>query len=255
MDARFPRRGSPCGVGAFSLTYDRFHDMRGIPGIIASATADDVVADWGWQQDTSASMTVNGTTYTGSTSICFYANTPNGSQWKARGVVWARAATRTNRLPKTGLTSQLSIADTMTHPVMWIANVPPELDSHIRSPKLEGGLGTVAFSSRLYDGSADYPVKLKIQVAYVDSDPAASDWVDIEEYVIEENPASYDFTNVVNDVRAKYVRIFRSQQYMGAAVFARGWIGVDNICLTPPFVNVAAPGNALVMPDNTFVIK
>ena len=206
-----------------NLTYDRFHDMKGIPGILSSATANDTVADWGWQQDKKIG---------GNSSTNFFADTPNGSQWKASGVVWARAAgsRNTNRLPQgLGLTT-LNIPDTMAFPVMWIGNVPKEYEPQIRSPKLENGLGTISFNARNYEGES----KIKIQVAYTDDEPGMLDWNDVQEYVFSGSQTNYYITNIVSDVDVKFVRIFRSEMYTGNLLFNRGWIGIDNICLTPP---------------------
>ena len=213
------------------LTYDRFHDMKGIPGIHKSATANEIVADYGWQQD----KTIGGNNATN-----FYAYAPNGSQWKASGVVWARAATRANRTPVIGPVTQLPISGSMLHPVLWIANVPPEYSPEIRSPKLENGLGTISFDARISEGLG----KIKLQVAYTESEPSAFDWNDVQEYAFSGTMADFYVTNIVNDVKVTYARLLRSEMNTGNTSFSVAWIGIDNLCLTPPTPDIVMEASA-----------
>ena len=209
-----------------TLSYGNLqHDMKGITGL-SSASGDFFVDDYGWQHDTSVG---------GSNSTNFFANTPNGGQWRASGVGWAAHALGSSgrRIPSILKTTvNLPVGVGLKYPVLFFFNLDPALMPHIRTPKLENGLGTFSFGARNVAGTTS---KLMVQVAYTEDEPREVDWQDIEEYSLPVSSANYWFTNVINDISVTYARILRTEQNtLDPGNIGNGCIGIDDICVTPP---------------------
>ncbi|MBR3086048.1 MAG: hypothetical protein IKH04_06560 [Kiritimatiellae bacterium] len=203
-----------------AYSYDRFHDMKGIRGI-STATGDFYDDNYGWVQDTSF----------GNASSNFYATAPNGSQWKASGVVWARAQTAVGRVPSG--TTGIANVNAGTYPVLAFLNLAPEYKPYIRTPRLYDGLGVFSFDARNVAGQEN---RVALQVARVE-DPTENDWRTIREWEFS-TAAIYHCTNVVNDISVKYARILRTAENAQGSTIYVGFIGIDNIRATYPTPDV-----------------
>ena len=217
-------------TNAAAFSYNRFHDMRGLTGILSQTGTNYCESTYGWVQDKSA---------LGSMSTNFYAAAPNGSQWKASGVGWAYGRRNTSayreRLPYLGSAADLNGGGALTFPVLFFLNLPPESKPFIRSPKFSDGVGTISVDVQNVGGTTS---KLQMQVAYTDGDPEEDDWSNVgaELELTATGPRSW--TNVVNDSAATYVRILRTQRNTGSTSPQVGFIGIDNFCVTPPTPDV-----------------
>ena len=188
--------------------YNRYHD-----GVQYNAST----APYGWRATTQSN---------------YVAAAPNGSQWKASGV---EPATRNSG----SVSIDTSIG--MAYPVLYFMNIPPSTLPYIRSPKLEGGVGTIDFRAKLA-GSID-ATEIKVQYAVTEDDPIESDWQDIPG-----GEGTYSFAGanvskiihiVLNDPTITYVRILRSQyNFYAAGNVASGRLTIDNICFSKPVADV-----------------
>ena len=199
--------------------YDRIHDMKGIKGI-STATGDFYHDKYGWVQDKSF----------GNASSNFYAAAPNGSQWKASGVQWARAHAANARVPSGGAFSPVSPS---VYPSLVFMNLAPEHKPYIRTPRLYDGLGMFSFDARNVDGREN---RVALQVARVD-DPTENDWRTVREWEFTDTGIYY-CTNVVNDISVKYARILRTAENANGNTIYVGYIGIDNIRATYPTPDV-----------------
>ena len=191
------------------LDYNRCHD-----GMWYNATD----APHGWQQ-------VSGSNYV--------AQAPNGGTWRASGV--GLGTTQRN----TGGAIGESIG--MAYPTLYFQNLPPSEMPYIRSPKLDGGVGTIDFRSILL-GTTVQTSELTLQVAYTDDEPAEGDWIDVDVYGYGmENGNMFSRINhvVLNDYGITYVRILRTgYNTYNPDDITSGRLAVDNICITKPAADV-----------------
>ena len=184
--------------------YNRYHD-----GIAYNAST----APYGWQ-------VVSGSNYV--------AQTPNGDQWKASGVLIAT---------KNGIGAQY--CDTtigMAYPTLYFQNLPPSEIPFIRSPRLEGGVGTIDFRTRLV-GSIDTS-ELTVQIARTQTEPIETDWVDIETQHFGGQNVSRIIHIVLNDYSVTYVRILRTGHNIYSVTLTSGRFAIDNFCITKPAADV-----------------
>lgn len=207
------------------LTYDRFHDMRMVSGSTESTFYTPV---YGWRQSG------------GSMSTNFYANAPNGTQWKAQGVAWARANTLNTHVPRYATSGSIANLGTgLTFPILYFLNVDPDSLLYIRTPRLDGGLGTFSFNARNVAGTTS---KIMLQVAFTTGEPSESNWRNVEEYSLPSAGANYTFSTVVNNPSVTYARIVRTAINTAASgnyAYRTGVIGIDNICATLPSPDVS----------------
>ena len=139
----------------------------------------------------------------------------------------------------------------MAFPVIYFHNYPPSADPYIRSPKLQGGVGTIDFRTALTmqgmatpEASGVPTSELKIQIAYTENDPGEEDWIDIEGQTYKYGTKNGGvFTHichvVLNDYSVTYVRILRSGfNTESPETTGAGRLVVDNICITKPAANV-----------------
>lgn len=208
------------------LTSDRFHKMLGVTnGGIATLETDPI---YGWRQDQSVG---------GANSTNFYANTPNGGQWRASGVGWAADSARPqNRIPRIGGRG-INVAEGLKYPVLFFCDLNPNTTkSFIQTPKLEYGLGTISFGICEIEGKDN---ALKLQIARTPDEPTSeNDWEDVEEFYLpdipSQNPTNFWFTNIINDISVTYARILRSRMDKASNIDSDWFIGIDDICVTPP---------------------
>ena len=128
--------------------YNRYHD--GV--LVANST-------YGWQQ-------VNGSNYV--------AQTPSGRYWKANGVRPASTAAQAG-----GSFVDTSIG--MAYPAIGFENLPLSADPYIMSPKLDGGVGTIDFRSKLM-GNTVKSSEIAVQVAYTSEEPLEEEWNNVAVY-------------------------------------------------------------------------
>ncbi len=220
------------------MTYDRFHDMKRVNGTQSSVYFEPT---YGWQQDKTVS---------GNNSTNFFATSPNGSQWLASGVGWANNGTQRNHIPPPTTSGTKNVGQDLTYPVLYFWNIAPEWKPFIRTPLLEGGLGTFSFDARYVDGNSES--RLAVQITRKNA-PEERDWLTVEEHPLP-GTGTFHITNVVNDASVKYVRLLRTQHNTGGT-YRIGFIGIDNICCTLPPPNVTmrecliAPGYPAIGQD------
>ena len=222
------------------MTYDRFHDMKRVNGTQSNVYFEPT---YGWQQDKAVS---------GNNSTNFYANSPNGSQWLASGVGWASGAAQRSHIPPPTTSGNKAVGQDLTYPVIYFWNIDPEWKPFIRTPLLDGGLGTFSFDAHYVDGTSES--RLAVQITRK-ANPDEGDWITIEEYSLPLT-GTYYITNVVNDATVKYARIFRTKK-LANGTYRVGFIGIDDICATLPPPNVTmkeyliAPGYPAIGQDVT----
>ena len=173
--------------------------------------------------------------YVGSSHSNLVAQAPNGSQWKASGVGIGISLAN---IGYPGVDTDIG----MDYPSLYFMNLSPSEMPFIRSPKLEGGVGTIDFRTRLVSSSGlMISSELTLQVAYTDEEPAETDWVDYAVYKYGTANGSV-FTRicheVLNDYSVTYVRILRTGHNYESESIATGRLTVDNFCITKPAADV-----------------
>ena len=213
--------------------YNRYHD-----GAVGVSQVWVLGPGYAEQANVPASIspdTVNGWKYDSGACSNLTAQAPNGSQWKASGV---GIGISVRNIGSPGIDTTLG----MNYPSLFFYNLPPSEMPYIRSPKLEGGVGTIDFRTRLISSSGLMKSsELKLQVAYTDEEPAEADWVDYAVYGYgTENGGVFSKIchEVLNDYGVTYVRILRTGFNFENEDITSGRLAVDNICITKPAADV-----------------
>lgn len=211
----------------YQMDYGRYHDSKGVSGTTSSTYYDPT---YGWVQNTSTG---------GSMSTNFYATAPNGSQWKAHGIGWARTQLYTGHIPKPAASGVAAVGGgVMSYPALYFWNIETETMPFIRTPRLDGGLGSFSFNAKALIANTG---KIKVQITRKENpSDDDSDWIDVKEYELSTS-GIYNLTNVINDLSVTYARIVRSglnEGASGSTAYRTGFIGIDNIAasLPPPDV-------------------
>ena len=213
---------------SYQMDYGRYHDSKGVNGTTSSVYYDPT---YGWRQDTA-----NG----GSSTTNFYAKAPNGSQWRAHGIGWARSQLYSGHIPKPAASGTAAVGGgVMAYPALYFWNIETETMPFIRTARLDGGLGTFSFDAKALIANTG---KIKVQITHkANPSDDDSDWIDVEEYVLSVQK-TYNITNIINDTTVTYARIVRSGLNLAAVGlptgYRTGFIGIDNIAasLPPPDV-------------------
>lgn len=212
-----------------SIDYNRFHD-----GIAYNAST----APYGWQINFESNC---------------YAQTPkylitgsNADLWLANGIGNRTSAVMTGAR---ALGGDIDESIGMAYPVAAFQNLPPSAMPYIRSPKLEGGVGTIDFRSVFVtpteSGAPTRNIRtseVTLQVAYTDEEPVETNWVTVAVYKYgTSNGGVFPRINheVLNDPDVTFVRIFRTGYNEDAPTTpASGRLAIDNICITKPPADV-----------------
>lgn len=213
---------------SYQMDYGRYHDSKGVNGTTSSVYYDPT---YGWRQDTA-----NG----GSSTTNFYAKAPNGSQWRAHGIGWARSQLYSGHIPKPASSGTAAVGGgVMAYPALYFWNIETETMPFIRTARLDGGLGTFSFDAKALIANTG---KIKVQITRkANPSDDDSDWIDVEEYELSAQK-TYNITNIINDTTVTYARIVRSGLNLAAVGlptgYRTGFIGIDNIAasLPPPDV-------------------
>lgn len=213
---------------SYQMDYGRYHDSKGVNGTTSSVYYDPT---YGWRQDTA-----NG----GSSTTNFYAKAPNGSQWRAHGIGWARSQLYSGHIPKPAASGTAAVGGgVMAYPALYFWNIETETMPFIRTARLDGGLGTFSFDAKALIANTG---KIKVQITRkANPSDDDSDWIDVEEYELSVQK-TYNITNIINDTTVTYARIVRSGLNLAAVGlptgYRTGFIGIDNIAasLPPPDV-------------------
>ena len=188
--------------------YNRYHD---------GAQYNASTAPYGWQQ-------VSGSNW--------MARTPNGSQWQGSGV---------NLATKSAIGANYLDRDIgMAYPTIYFYNLPLSETPYIRSPKIQGGVGSIDFRTLLV-GNTIKQSELTLQVAYTATDPEENDWKNVATYRYGlDNSGFFSRINhtVLNDYEITYVRILRTDYNIFNTATTAGRLSVDNICITKPAADV-----------------
>ena len=193
---------------AVTPDYNRYHDGKQV--------ADET---YGWE-------------LVGGSGSNWVARAPNGSQWKASGV---------NIGTKNVIGSYyLDTTIGMAYPTLYFYNLPPSEVPFIRSPKLEGGVGTIDFRTKAVESTVKTS-EITVQIAYTDTEPTEMDWINVEvyKYGTQNGGVLSCICHVrLNDRAITYVRILRTQKNIYSETLTSGRISVDNICITKPAADV-----------------
>lgn len=209
--------------------YTRTHDMKGITGL-ADASGDYYDSTYGWRQvGTSNDFNADSV-----------ADATDSQRWKAHYVSWAYSKLGTQQVPKpTGVGRNIGNLDTgsLEVPFLYFWNELPSVKPFIRTPKLDGGLGIIAYKARNLVGTST----LHVQISQLDSPgDNDADWTNIDNGITltriptSTNPTLSDYfiTNIVNTLDAKYVRIVRTSINSGGTA-SQGVVPIDDIVVTP----------------------
>lgn len=220
-----------------SLDYSRFHD-----GAAYNAST----APYGWKLISNSSSNCIAQTpkymTTGSSNDLWIAN-GIGNQSVASPIA-VQTAVR-------ALGGSIDESIGMKFPVAAFQNLPPSAMPYIRSPKLEGGVGTIDFRSILVtQNSGGVPSRnirmseVTLQVAYTEEEPVETNWVTVAVYKYGKDSAYGNVFSrinheVLNDPDVTFVRILRTGfNEDDPETTGNGRLAIDNICITKPPADV-----------------
>lgn len=208
-----------------NMTYDRAHEGKYHNVYTENAM---FTKKYGWVQGTPTS-----------TSTEFTATTPGGGTWVAHGCGWAQALTGDKHKPVLSQYDKYYLEDNtvgITFPVIYFYNLDPAEKPYIRTPKLEGGVGSFTFCAKAI---VDDNSKVKVQISRSPSDdPPESSWEDVQEYALGKRETAWAFTNVLNDASVTYVRILRTERNLISTNPKVGFVAIDNISVSRPSPDV-----------------